>query len=148
MPTSLSRSLLSEHTSEPIPSGTLSYIRTRTKRSLFSLLLREFEKSEISRATLARRLNMDPALVSRYLGTPANWEYETICDLFFAISGATPAPKLLYPLGNPETLEEVRADTEEKSAENEKGIKLIRFGEYIEPRSLEDDKRKVKVFAS
>jgi hypothetical protein len=100
MPTSLSRSALSSHTAEPIPAGTLSYLRTRSKRSLFSLLLSEFEKSGISKATLARRLNMDPALVSRYLGTPANWEHETICDLFFAISGALPAAELAYPLGN------------------------------------------------
>jgi hypothetical protein len=98
VPISPRRSALSEHTAEPIPLGTLGYIRARAKRAMFSLLIEEFKKSGISKARLARRLNMDPALVSRLLGTPANWRFETICDLLFGISGAVPRPEVTYPL--------------------------------------------------
>jgi transcriptional regulator with XRE-family HTH domain len=89
---------LSDHTREPIPDGTLGYIRARGKRRLFTVLLEEFGKAGITKAQLARRLNMDKSLLSRYLGTPANWEFETLCDLFYAISGTILRPELAYPI--------------------------------------------------
>ena len=98
MPISPGRFALSSHIAEPIPEGTLGYIRARSKRRLFTVLLEEFEKAGITQAELARRLNMDRSLVSRYLGSPSNWEYETLCDLFYAISGATIKPELAYPV--------------------------------------------------
>jgi hypothetical protein len=87
MITSQSRTLLSNHTVEPIPVGTLGYMRARAKRRVFTILLTAFEKSGMTRAQLARRLEMDKSLLSRYLGKPANWEFETLCDFFFAITG-------------------------------------------------------------
>jgi len=98
MRTSRSRSQLSSFTDEPIALGTMGYLRARSKRRLFTLLLEEFKKSGITQAQLARRLNMDKSLVSRYLGTPANWEFETLCDFFFAICGCVMDVHLTHPL--------------------------------------------------
>jgi hypothetical protein len=125
MPTSLNRSALFDHTVEPIPSSTRSYLRTRSRRRLFTVLLDEFEKSGISKATLARRLDMDPALISRYLGTPANWEHDTFCDLLFAICGGLLSPSVMYPadkrdsgkeskLANPPATEAIHIDPPKK----------------------------------
>jgi hypothetical protein len=97
MPTSPNRSTLSDYNAEPIPAGTLGYVRARAKRRMFTVLVEEFQKSRVNQATIARRLNMDRSLVSRYLGTPANWEYETLCDFFFAMTGAVLDPTLAYP---------------------------------------------------
>ena len=115
MPTSPNRSALSEHSREPIQGGTLGYIRARAKRRMFTFLIEQFEKSGISQAQLSRRLNMDRARVSKYLGTPSNWEFETLCDLFFAITGGVFNPELAFPIREgapPAVIEKTREEDE------------------------------------
>jgi transcriptional regulator with XRE-family HTH domain len=73
---------------------------------MFTVLTEAFQKSGLTQAQVARRLNMDRALVSRYLGTPANWEFETLCDLFFAICGAVLNPELSFPAGEKQPMDE------------------------------------------
>jgi hypothetical protein len=66
-----------------------------------TLVMREFKKAGISRATLARRLGKRPEQVSRLLGGPGNWTLDTVSDLLFAINGAEPEYATRYPFEEP-----------------------------------------------
>ena len=102
MNTSPKTSTLSKPTSEErIPIGTLAYFRSRNRWRLYDLVISEFQKSGISKATLARRLGKRPEVVTRLLGAPGNWSEDTVSDLLFAISGAEPNYGVQYPLSGP-----------------------------------------------
>lgn len=88
--------------SEPVPIGTFGYLRSRNKHRLYSLVIREFKKSGLSQADLARRLGKKPDVVCRWLATPGNWQIDTVSDLLFAISGAVPRHELDFPLEKPQ----------------------------------------------
>ncbi|KAB2725661.1 hypothetical protein [Brucella anthropi] len=77
---------------EPISEGKLEYIREKLRSDLHELMLSVFLDSGISQATLAKRLKKDKGQVSRTLGSPGNWTFDTVADYFFAIDG-----KLLKP---------------------------------------------------
>jgi hypothetical protein len=81
-----------------IPLGTLGYFRARNKWRVYDLVLREFKKSELSQADLARRLGKRPEVISRLLGAPGNWGLDTVSDLLFAIAGGEPVYGVAYPL--------------------------------------------------
>lgn len=98
MPTSRTSSLSKPIGCEVIPLGTFGYFRARNKNRLYQLVLREFVRSGMSRADLARRMNKRPEIVTRLLGAPGNWTLDTVSDLLFAISGAEPTYSLSYPL--------------------------------------------------
>jgi hypothetical protein len=83
---------------EKIPPATLSYMRARAKRRAFDLVLREFKRSGLTRAEVARRLGKGAPEISRMLGGPSNWTIQTVSDLLFAISAAEPQWELSYPL--------------------------------------------------
>lgn len=68
---------------------------------MYSLVLSEFKKSGISKATLARRMDKKPEVVGRWLGAPGNWTLDTVSDLLFAISGAELACSVHRPLDEP-----------------------------------------------
>jgi transcriptional regulator with XRE-family HTH domain len=87
MSTSQNSSLSKPQGSEKISSGTLAYFRARLKHRIFSLILKEFRQSKITKADLARRLGMSPAQLSRTLAGPGNLTTETISDLLWAING-------------------------------------------------------------
>src|SRR4051794_1594977 len=91
-------SLFSPTGDDEIPLGTLAYMRARYRGRMHELVLEEFRKSGISQATLARRLNTAPELISRRLGSPGNWRMDTVSDLLFAMSGAEPVKGAVYPL--------------------------------------------------
>jgi hypothetical protein len=89
--------------SEPIgsagvPLGTLGYLRARNKRRAYNIVLKEFKKSKLSQADLAKRMGKRPDVVCRLLGGPGNWTLDTVSDLLFAISGAELKFSLSYPL--------------------------------------------------
>lgn len=95
----LQTSILSEPTgTDMIPMGTLIYFRARLKQHIYSLVIKEFKKSALSKADLARRLDMDPAQLSRLLSGPGNVTSDTASDLLFAISGAELDLGVSYPL--------------------------------------------------
>jgi hypothetical protein len=83
-----------------VPLGTLGYFQARNKRRAYSLVMKEFRKSGLSQADLARRLGKGPDVVCRLLGGPGNWTLDTVSDLLFAISGAAPTLGVEYPLNN------------------------------------------------
>ena len=90
---------LSEPTgSEKISIGTLGYVRARHRQRAYDLVIREFKRSGITRADLARRLGKGQDVISRLLSRPQNWELDTLCDLVFAISGTVPAYGTSFPL--------------------------------------------------
>jgi hypothetical protein len=76
----------------------LAYFQARNRSRVHELVLLEFAKSGITQADLARRLNKQPAVISRLLGAPGNWGIDTVSDLLFAISGAEVAYRVQYPL--------------------------------------------------
>lgn len=78
--------------------GTLGYVRARNRQRVYDLVIREFKKSGLTQAELARRLGKAPEVVSRLLSRPGNWELDTLSDVLFAISGAVPTYRVGYPL--------------------------------------------------
>src|SRR5439155_7028349 len=90
---------LSEPTgTDKISLGTLGYIRTRNKQRAYKLVIREFKKSGLRNADLAKRLGKAPEVVHRLLSRPQNWGLDTFSDLLFAISGAVLKVSLDRPL--------------------------------------------------
>lgn len=86
---------------QPVPTDTLAYFRARAKRFAYDLVIRELNRSQISKAEIARRLGKDLGGVSRMLGGPGNWTIATISDLLFAVSGGVPTYGIDYPLDRP-----------------------------------------------
>jgi transcriptional regulator with XRE-family HTH domain len=84
----LQTSILSKPTgADKVPTSTFVYLRARLKHRIYSLIIGEFKKSGLSQADLARRLDKEPAHLSRLLSGPGNLTIETISDLLFGISG-------------------------------------------------------------
>jgi len=99
MNTSRAVSKLSEPIgTEKISSGTFGYFRGRNRHRLYSLVVREFQKSGLSQANLARRMGKGTDVICRWLAAPSNWEADTLSDLLFAISGAAPVYTVEHPL--------------------------------------------------
>lgn len=98
MPTSQTSSLSKPAADERVEPWTLAYFQARNRSRAHDLVLKEFEKSGLTRAELARRLNKQPAVVTRLLGAPGNWGLDTLSDLLFAISGAEVKYDPQYPL--------------------------------------------------
>jgi hypothetical protein len=77
---------------------TFAYMTARAKRRAYNLVIREFKKSGISKAELARRLGKGADRVSKMLAGPGNWTIATVAELLFAICGAEPKWDLDFPL--------------------------------------------------
>lgn len=86
---------------QPISQATLAYFAARNRYRVHELVLREFQKADISQAELARRLNRGTDVVCRLLGAPGNWGLDTVSNLLFAISGAEPNYGINRPLDQP-----------------------------------------------
>ncbi|MBQ8106223.1 MAG: hypothetical protein IJ127_25535 [Afipia sp.] len=75
---------------DKISAGTFGYISARMRARLYDVVVREFKKSGITQATLAKRWGKKPEVVSRFLAKPSNWEIDTWVEALFAINGALP----------------------------------------------------------
>lgn len=75
---------------ERILPETLGYMRARAKRRAYDMVIKEFKKSGIKKAELARRLGIGADRVSKMLGGPGNWTISTVADLLFAICAGQP----------------------------------------------------------
>lgn len=77
---------------ENLPEGKLAYFRERQKNALYDFIVSGFlEKErmgELSRASLARRINKKPEQITRWLNTPGNWTLDTVSDLMLGIFGS------------------------------------------------------------
>lgn len=101
MNTSPTTSLSKPTGAEPIPKGTFGYLRSRNRHRLSTVIIREFKKSGLTQADLARRAGKPPETICRWLATPGNMRADSVSDLLFAISGAVPTYGLDYPLEQP-----------------------------------------------
>jgi hypothetical protein len=98
MPTSQTTTLSKPTDDERVPIGTLAYFQARNRARLYETVINEFERSNISQATLARRLGKRPEVVSRFLAAPGNWEIDSVSDYLFAMSGAETEYAISQPL--------------------------------------------------
>jgi transcriptional regulator with XRE-family HTH domain len=98
MSTSQTTTLSEPHGADKIPSWTLSYFRARLKQRVHSLLIREFKKSGLSQADLGRRLDKEPAQLSRLLSGPGNLTLDSVSDFLFAIGGGELGLSVEHPL--------------------------------------------------
>jgi hypothetical protein len=73
----------------PIPVGVLAYFRAQLRYSFHDLVLREFlrqeDKEGFTQADLARRIHRKPSQVSKLLGAPGNWTFNTVSDLLLGM---------------------------------------------------------------
>jgi len=74
-----------------------SYINTHNRFSVYNLLVREFKKSGLTQAQLAKRLGKPPETICRILMRPRNIELDTVSEMLFAMPGAALELGLLYP---------------------------------------------------
>lgn len=86
---------------EPVNPGEFSYWRTRNRMHVFELVLKEFEKSDLSQVELATRMGKGADRICRLLGAPGNWTLDTVSDLLYAISAAEVKYDVAYPLDKP-----------------------------------------------
>ena len=91
MTTSRQTSFLSNIASEDacLSGGTLAFLGQRLRNNLYDFVLTKFlerESEGFTRADLARRINYDPARISRLLGAPGNWTMETVSTLLAGIA--------------------------------------------------------------
>jgi hypothetical protein len=98
MPTSRATFLSKPVDGQKVLPETYAYMTARAKRRAYNLVIREFKKSGISKAELARRLGKGADRVSKMLAGPGNWTIATVAELLFAICGAEPEWDLSFPL--------------------------------------------------
>jgi hypothetical protein len=98
MTTSQTSSLSEPHGDDRVDNATLAYFRARNRARMYDAVLDQFEKSEITQATLARRMGKRPEVINRLLSAPGNWETDTVSDMLFAISGGEFDYTVGYPL--------------------------------------------------
>ena len=97
---------------DKISQGIFGYLTARVRQRAYDVVIREFKRSGLSKAALARRWDKDPAVVTRFLARPGNWEIDTYTEALFAISGSIPnvgADHLFNDVGA------IRADFKDKS---------------------------------
>lgn len=75
--------------SEPLSDYARAYLNERVRNSFYDYVLRKFheaaDKENLSKAQLARRLNLGPDRISKILGAPGNWTLDTISELLVGI---------------------------------------------------------------
>jgi hypothetical protein len=98
MPTSRAAFLSKPVSGQKILPETFAYMNARARRRAYNLVMKEFKKSGITKAELARRLGKGADRVSKMLAGPGNWTIATVSELLFAICGAEPKWDLDFPL--------------------------------------------------
>jgi hypothetical protein len=88
MSTSRSSLLFDPSKADKIPLGTMGYVRARNRHRAYDLIIREFKKSRLSQADLAKRIGRGADVVCRLLSRPGNWELDTFSDLLFGTCGS------------------------------------------------------------
>lgn len=97
MPVSQTSILSKPQGTEKVPAPAFAYMRSRNRQRLYSLIIDEFEKSQLSQADLSKRLGKGPDQVCRWLSAPGNLQLDTVSDLLFAMNGG----EIEYSLGYP-----------------------------------------------
>ncbi|MEO8144957.1 MAG: hypothetical protein ABI654_12170 [Betaproteobacteria bacterium] len=69
----------------PIPPTHFEYFQNRLKFRLYAMVQDAFSASKMSKADLAKKLDVDPGLVTRWMNTPTNLELNSLSNLLLAI---------------------------------------------------------------
>ena len=98
MTSSRSTSTLAEPVGdETINPSTLAYFSARNRRKIYSAVIKEFKKSKLTQAQLARRMGQRTDVICRWLSGPGNYTLDTVSNLLFGISGG----ELTYTVSHP-----------------------------------------------
>jgi hypothetical protein len=79
--------------------STLAYFSARNRRKLYSTIIKEFRKSKLTQAQLARRMGQRTDVICRWLSGPGNYTLDTVSNLVFGISGGELTYTVSHPLG-------------------------------------------------
>lgn len=89
MTTSQKSSVLSQiESDDPMPAGTMAYLRQRVRNNYFEFVLSKFREAEaggLTKAKLARRIGKTQDRISHMLGAPGNWTIDTATELLIGI---------------------------------------------------------------
>ena len=97
----MSQTPIAENTSRmnPVSGRDLHYFRQRFKNRVFARLIsffvKEAEATGLPKADIAKRLQKDPAQVSRWMANPSNLTLETISDLLLAMDAEADPPEMV-----------------------------------------------------
>jgi hypothetical protein len=61
-----------------LSAGDLAYFRQRQSNHVYEAVFAEFQKSGMSKADVARRLNKKPEQITRWLSGPGNWTLDLL----------------------------------------------------------------------
>ncbi len=74
-------------------------VRQRLKQGVYRQLVgffsEEAQRSGLTKAELAKRLNKDPSLISRLFQSPSNMTLETLADLLLAMGAEADPPAIV-----------------------------------------------------
>jgi hypothetical protein len=134
MATSLTPNVTEALKQSPMPRRALVFFRERLKSLIHERVFLEFRRLErenkITKRDLARRLDKDPATITRLLGAPGNWTLDTVSDLLLGmglgltvdVESLTEAPR--------------RADADPALAQLQRERELLRYGQDIDPTRI------------
>lgn len=86
---------------EGIDPSALAYFSARNRRKLYSAIIKEFKKSKLTQAQLARRMGQRTDVICRWLSGPGNYTLDTVSNLVFGISGGELTYTISHPLAEP-----------------------------------------------
>lgn len=86
---------------ERIDPSTLAYSSARNCRKIYSAIIKEFKKSKLTQAQLARRMGQRTDVICRWLSGPGNYTLNTVSNLIFGISGGELTYTISHPLAEP-----------------------------------------------
>jgi hypothetical protein len=80
-----------------IASAEFSYFAARNRRKIYSVIIKEFKKSKLSQAQLARRMGQRTDTVCRWLSGPGNYTLDSVSSLLLGISGGELSYSVVHP---------------------------------------------------
>lgn len=85
MTTSQERRLSEVRSKEPLSVRTIAYYRKRLRNRLHQIVLGKFMERGMKQADIKRRIDKDPAQITKWLRAPGNWTIDTVSDLLIAM---------------------------------------------------------------
>jgi hypothetical protein len=80
-----------------IDASEFSYFAARNRRKIYSIIIKEFKKSKLSQAQLARRMGQRTDTICRWLSGPGNYTFDSVSSLLLGISGGELSYSVVHP---------------------------------------------------
>jgi transcriptional regulator with XRE-family HTH domain len=96
---SISQEIISQADNERIAAAEFAYFAARNRRKIYSAIIKEFKKSKLTQAQLARRMGQRSDVICRWLSGPGNYTLDTVSGLLLGISNS----ELSYSIAHPFT---------------------------------------------